>query len=174
MNDMDELFPRIQKSIENLIEDEEGNIPGKKLVVLGTMIVVLGSLLSFDVFAKHRSHSSHKSHSSHSSGSGGHGSHSSHESHTSHVSGETYGTHSNVATHGSHSNHANHASHSSESHYNNADASTGLHSNTSVITPDESISVADVSGILTPQNNYIAPVEGTLNTAVSIPDEVKN
>ena len=91
-----------------------------------------------------------------------------------HVSGETYGTHSNVATPGSHSNHANHASHSSESHYNNADASTGLHSNTSVITPDESISVADVSGILTPQNNYIAPVEGTLNTAVSIPDEVKN
>ena len=42
---MDELFPKFQKSIENLIEDEEGNIPGKKLLVLGTMIVVLGSLM---------------------------------------------------------------------------------------------------------------------------------
>ena len=35
MNNMDELFPKFQKSIENLIEDEEGNIPGKKLLVLG-------------------------------------------------------------------------------------------------------------------------------------------
>ena len=54
MNNMDELFPKFQKSIENLIEDEEGNIPGKKLLVLGTMIVVLGSLMQMDVFAGHR------------------------------------------------------------------------------------------------------------------------
>ena len=86
MNNMDELFPKFQKSIENLIEDEEGNIPGKKLLVLGTMIVVLGSLMQMDVFAGHRSHSSHKSHSSHSSGSSGHGNHGSHESHASHAS----------------------------------------------------------------------------------------
>lgn len=53
MNNMDELFPKFQKSIENLIEDEEGNIPGKKLLVLGTMIVVLGSLMQMEVFAGH-------------------------------------------------------------------------------------------------------------------------
>lgn len=95
---MDDLFPTIKKNIENLIEDEEGNIPGKKLLMLGTMMVILGSLMSVDVFAKHGSHGSHKSHSSHSSGSHGnshsnHGSHSSHESHQSHTS------HSNTASH---------------------------------------------------------------------------
>lgn len=170
-----DFFPKLERSLEDFLYEEEGNITRNKMVMVGSLVLVLSLLMYDEVFAGHRSHSSHSSHRSHSSGSGGgHGSHSSHESHTSHVSGVTYGTHSNVATHGSHSNHANHASHSSESHYNNADASTGLHSNTSVITPDELISVADVSGILTPQNNYIAPVEGTLNTAVSIPDEVKN
>lgn len=56
MNKMDELFPKFQKNIENLIEDEEGNIPGSKLLMLGTMIIVLGSLLSVDAFAGHRSH----------------------------------------------------------------------------------------------------------------------
>ena len=59
MNNMDELFPSLKRSLENLIEDEEGNIPGKKLLALGTMVVILGSLMSMDVFAGHRSHSSH-------------------------------------------------------------------------------------------------------------------
>ena len=59
---MDSLFPEIKKNIENLIEDEEGNIPGKKLLMLGTMMVILGNLLSIDAFAAHRSHSSHVSH----------------------------------------------------------------------------------------------------------------
>ena len=68
---MDELFPKIQRSIETLIEDEEGNIPGNKLLALGTMILILGTLFPLQAFADHRSHSSHKSHSSHSSGSGG-------------------------------------------------------------------------------------------------------
>ncbi|MEI3319570.1 MAG: His-Xaa-Ser repeat protein HxsA3 [Eubacterium sp.] len=46
----------IKKNIENLIEDEEGDIPGKKLLMLGTMMVILGNLLSIDAFAAHRSH----------------------------------------------------------------------------------------------------------------------
>ena len=54
MNNMDELFPSLKRSLENLIEDEEGNIPGKKLLALGTMVVILGSLMSMDVFAGHR------------------------------------------------------------------------------------------------------------------------
>lgn len=119
MNNMDELFPKFQKSIENLIEDEEGNIPGKKLLVLGTMIVVLGSLMQMDVFAGHRSHSSHKSHSSHSSGSSGHGNHGSHESHASHASHSDHGSHSNT-----HSSHASHTSHSNTSAHSNSSYSS--------------------------------------------------
>jgi len=102
---MDDLFPKFQKSIENLIEDEEGNIPGKKLLVLGTMMVVLGTLLNMDAFAVHSSHSvhgSHDSHTSHASGSEGsqgsqdtHTNHSSHESHVSHTSHSNTSSHSN-------------------------------------------------------------------------------
>lgn len=36
---MNSKFPEFRKSIENLIEDEEGNIPGKKLLMLGTMMI---------------------------------------------------------------------------------------------------------------------------------------
>ena len=116
MNNMDELFPKFQKSIENLIEDEEGNIPGKKLLVLGTMIVVLGSLMQMEVFAGHRSHSSHKSHSSHSSGTSGHGNHGSHESHASHTSHSDHGSHSNThSSHASHTSHSNTSSHPTKS-----------------------------------------------------------
>lgn len=110
--DMNNLFPEFQKSLENLIEDEEGTIPGKKLLTLGTMVIILSSLLSVDAFAGHRSHSSHTSHSSHSSGSGGHGSHSSHESHQSHESHSNHGSHSNHSNHSSHSSYSNVGSHS--------------------------------------------------------------
>lgn len=95
---MDNLFPEIKKNIENLIEDEEGNIPGKKLLMLGTMMVVLGNLLSIDAFAAHRSHSSHVSHSSHGSGSTGY-SHSNHGSHESHISHQSHTSHANTSTH---------------------------------------------------------------------------
>ena len=39
------LFPTIQKSLESLIEDEEGNIPAGKLLTIGTLIVLLSSVL---------------------------------------------------------------------------------------------------------------------------------
>ena len=106
---MDDLFPRIQKSIETLIEDEEGNIPGKKLLMLGTMVIILGSLFPMDVLADHRSHRSHSSHSSHSSGSHRSGGHESHVSHVSHQSHTSSGTHSNHASHTSHSNTGSHS-----------------------------------------------------------------
>ncbi|CUP20552.1 Uncharacterised protein [Catenibacterium mitsuokai] len=92
------MFPKFKKNISDLIEDEEGNIPGNKLLMLGTMIVVLGSMMQMDaVQAVHGSHKSHASHQSGSSGSHGNANHSSHRSHSSHSS---------------HSNHSNHASHS--------------------------------------------------------------
>ncbi len=100
MNNADGLFPKFAKSIENLIEDEEGSIPGNKLLLLGTMVIVLGNLLAIDAYAAHRSHSSHKSHSSHSSHSlGSHGSHGNHGSHESHVSHQSHTSHSNTASH---------------------------------------------------------------------------
>ena len=33
-----ELFPKVKKSINDLIDDEEGNIPRSKLVVIGSTI----------------------------------------------------------------------------------------------------------------------------------------
>lgn len=97
MNNIDNIFPKIKKNIDALIEDEEGNVPGNKLLMLGTMIIVLGSMLTIDAYAAHRSHSSHVSHSSHSSGS--HGSHSNHGSHESHVSHVSHTSHSNTSSH---------------------------------------------------------------------------
>ncbi len=100
MNNTDGLFPQIKRNIENLIEDEEGSIPGRSLLMLGTMVVILGTLLANEALAAHGSHSSHRSHSSHSSHSSGshsnHSNHSSHESHTSHIS---HTSHSNTSTH---------------------------------------------------------------------------
>ena len=130
---MDNLFPSFAKSIESLIEDEEGNIPGNKLLMLGTMVIILGSLLSSEVFAAHRSHSSHSSHSSHRSSShSSHGSHSSHESHSNHGSHSNHSNHGSHSSHGSHSNHSNHGSHSSHqshtSHSNTVSHSNSLYS----------------------------------------------
>ena len=84
MINMKDLFPKIKNDLVNLIEDEEGNVPGKKLLALGTMVVILGSIMTMN-FTGHSSHKSHSSHSSSSglSGSSYHGSHSSHSSHSS-------------------------------------------------------------------------------------------
>lgn len=98
MNDMSDLFPKLKKNIENLIEDEEGNIPGSKLLMLGTMVIILGSIMSIDALAAHSSHVSHSSHTSHSSGTTTY-SHSNHASHTSHTSHVSHTSHSNTASH---------------------------------------------------------------------------
>lgn len=99
----DSIFPHINEGIENFLFDEEGNIPRSKIIAIGSMLVVMGILMTEDIYAAHRSHSTHSSHSSHISSS--HSSHYTHSSHSSHVSS----THS---THSSHSDHASHASHS--------------------------------------------------------------
>ena len=99
-----DLFPKVKKSINDLIDDEEGNIPRSKLVVIGSTIMLMGMIMGIDVYATHRSHSSHTSHSStsyhrshvsHTSARGGHGSHSNaHSSHSSHAN-----THSSAPAH---------------------------------------------------------------------------
>lgn len=82
-------FPHVQKTVDDFLSDEEGNIPMSKVLTIGSMIMILGILFAEDVFAEHSSHRSHSSHSSHSSGGGGYGhsSHVSHSSHSSHQSG---------------------------------------------------------------------------------------
>lgn len=90
------LFPKIQRGLTDFLYEEEGNIPRSKMLMVGSMVLLLGILYAQDAFAAHRSHSSHKSHSSHRSGSGSHVSHQSHQSHQSHVSG-SHSSHSNTA-----------------------------------------------------------------------------
>mgnify|MGYP007092389825 CR=1 FL=1 len=99
----DSIFPHINESIENFLFDEEGNIPRSKIIAIGSMLVVMGILMTEDIYAAHRTHSTHRTHSSHRNN--GHTTHYSHTTHSSHVS-STHSTHSN------HSNHASHASHS--------------------------------------------------------------
>lgn len=77
-------FPHVAKSITQFLDDEEGNISRSKLLSIGSMMIIMGVLMSTDAFAAHRSHSSH---SSHVSGSSSY--HGSHVSHVSHVSSST-------------------------------------------------------------------------------------
>lgn len=101
MNNVDEIFPTLKRSVEDLIEDEEGGVPASRLLMLGAMAVVLSTLFAVDAYAAHRSHSSHRSHASHQSGASGHGnvSHGSHESHQSHSSHVSHTSHSNTGAH---------------------------------------------------------------------------
>lgn len=104
----DIIFPHIQKSIDDFLYDEEGNIPINKVLTIGSMLLILGLVMSDDAFAGHSSHRSHSSHSSHSSYSGGgHSSHASHQSSSDGYSGRdasTRGSTSSTQTHSSHNN----------------------------------------------------------------------
>ena len=109
-------IPQIDKSIKDLIKDEEGSVPRSRLVTIGSMIILMGLLTSIDAYAghsSHRSHSSHSSHTSHSSSSY----HRSHVSHTSHTS-STHGSHSN--SHGSHASHSSHINSNTNSFHLNS------------------------------------------------------
>lgn len=129
-----ELFPKVKKSINDLIDDEEGNIPRSKLVVIGSTIMLMGMIMGIDVYATHRSHTSHSSHSSTSY----------HRSHVSHTSARGGGSHSNHSSHSSHSN--THSSHSSHSSHANTHSSAPAHANTHSSAP------AHVNSNTTPQH----------------------
>lgn len=101
MVDRTDIFPKIEKSLVDFINDEDGNITRNRLVSIGSMILLM-SILSFDdVFAAHSSHSSHVSHTSHSSTSyiRDHTNHSSHSDHQSHSSHSSHTSHSNTSSH---------------------------------------------------------------------------
>lgn len=61
-------FPDIPKSISDYLYEEEGNITRNKLLMVGSLSVVLSVLFALEADAGHGSHKSHKSHTSHSSG----------------------------------------------------------------------------------------------------------
>lgn len=96
-------FPDFKKSIEDYLYEEEGNITRNKLLMVGSLALIMSCLFALDVSAGHSSHRSHSSHSSHRSGSSGHYSHSSHESHQ---SGTSHSSHSSAA-HSNYSEHSN-------------------------------------------------------------------
>ena len=113
----EEIFPKIQKNISDFLNEEEGNISRSKVIMVGSIMVILGAILADSIIAsaKHGSHGSHGS-------QGSHGSHAS-SAHSSHISGES---HSN---HYSHESHASHASHVSSTHSSYTyDTDTSIHS----------------------------------------------
>lgn len=87
----DSRFPRlpdIQKSIEDFLLDEEGNITRNKILLMGSMMILMSLVLTTSVFAGHSSHASHASHESHSSSA----THSSHSNTSVPPGGSTPGT----------------------------------------------------------------------------------
>lgn len=108
-------FPSIQKSVEDFIYDEDGNITRNKLVSIGTMIMVMAIVSAMNADAVHSSHRSHSSHVSHSSTSYI-------RSHSNHVSHSDHGSH---ASHASHTSHSNTSSHSNSLYSSEGDVSYG-------------------------------------------------
>ena len=149
MNDNEKpVFPQVKKTIDKLIEDEDGSIPAGKLLTIGTLVIIMAGLLSIDVFAKHGSHSSHSSHASHSSSSY-HGSHS--NSHSSHS--QYHGSH---ASHGSHTSHSNTTSHSNANYSASGDYSTPTAPSASTIS-GKTISTPEVLSNTTSGNGMVVP-----------------
>lgn len=132
-------FPEIKKSIQNYLYEEEGNITRNKLLMVGSLAVVMSVLFALDAEAGHRSHSSHSSHRSSSHGSG----HESHVSHQSHQSGSGHSSHSS----------SSHSSHSSGSTAH----SSAAHSNTSA-----AVTMPTYPEVLVPQQTHDTPAMGTL------------
>ncbi len=167
---MDELFPQIKKKIEYLIEDEEGNIPGNRLLTLGTLVVLLGILLGPDAFAAHRSHRSHSSHRSHRS-SNTHRSHSSHANHSNHSSHYSHSSHESHSSVNVHSNHSSSATQTSPIIHSN-DASESISHNVPSVEKPYVPPAYEVPGIsVPPVSTYTEPFSLLeVNDVIEIPN----
>lgn len=134
-------FPSIHKTIDDFINDEDGNITRSQLVTIGAMILVMSIMSSIDAYAKHGSHRSHGSHGSHSSTSYI-------RSHTNHGSHSDHGSHE---SHSSHTSHSNTASHSNSLYSAEGDVSYGpsVSSIPSVTSGSQSNSPYTVEGVIT-------------------------
>ena len=139
-------FPKIKKTICDFLSEEDGSMTRKKVVAIGSILLIMSLLTPVDAYAKHVSHSSHVS---------GDGIHS--NSHSSHASAVTQ-----------HSNHA--------SHYSTTATTTVTTTTTSSTTPTTTTTTAattvpdlkSVQLIHTPQET---PEIGTgVEASVYIPD----
>jgi hypothetical protein len=140
------LVPNVRRSIADFLYDEEATIPRSRLLIVGSVMVVLAVLMNIqDAFAVHRSHSSHSSHKSHSS----------HESHSSHSN---------------HSNHANHQNATPKPTPKPTPTATPHASHNSYVSTSRShFSVPDApSGISDPSLNITAPSTETIPDGVSV------
>lgn len=148
-------FEKLHDSITQFLFEEEGNITRNKVLVMGSMMILMGIIFVQEAFAghsSHRSHSSHSSHKSHSSGRGGHSSHSSHVSHTSHTSSSTHSSHSST-THSNAAPHSNVATpHSNAAPHSNVAPPPPPHSN---------IVLPDISSIPVPETPTALPILST-------------
>ena len=52
-----DFFPKLERSLEDFLYEEEGNITRNKMVMVGSLVLVLSLLMYDEVFAGHRSHS---------------------------------------------------------------------------------------------------------------------
>lgn len=139
-------FPSVQKTIEDFINDDDGNITRSQMVTIGTLVLVMSIMSAIDAYAKHSSHGSHGSHQSHSS--------------TSYIR-----THSN---HGSHSDHGSHQSHSSHtSHSNTASHSNSRYSSEGDVTYGPSVSTIPGIAAVTRSNSSMSPSDAATTDSVT-------
>ena len=145
-------FPDIPKSISAYLYEEEGNITRNKLLMIGSLSVVLNVLFTLEADAGHGSHKSHKSHNSHLSGARtntnstqGIISHSNNSNGTAyHINSIKRGQHHSHRSHYSrtpaHGSHQSHVSGSVPSHTNTTPPAHSNHSNSfpKVLVPQKS------------------------------------
>lgn len=59
-------IPKIKRSIEDFVTEEDGSILRNKVIAIGSIMVIMGLLmLPDDAYAAHSSHKSHSSHARH-------------------------------------------------------------------------------------------------------------
>ena len=51
-------FPKIKKTICDFLSEEDGSMTRKKVVAIGSILLIMSLLTPVDAYAKHRSHSS--------------------------------------------------------------------------------------------------------------------
>lgn len=159
---MSDKFPKIKKSIQDFFDDEDGSITRNKVLVIGGMVIILGMLLSDEVYAAHRTHYTHRTHSSHRTSNNKHGSHSSHSS--------SHSTHSDHYTHSSHSSHTSHISYTENSNYGSTNTSSGR--DWPALSDIQSIEVPSSANIATSAASEITALLNTISnpeTGTQIP-----
>lgn len=186
-------FPDIPKSISNYLYEEEGNITRNRLLMVGSMAVIMSVLFALEADAGHGSHVSHGSHSDHTSHysghSSGHGSHNSHASSTAHSShgssshsnhSSSVASHSNTAHSSQHSSHTSHSSHvnsrpshgdhgSHASHHSNAIVPSTL---PQVLVPQATNNTVLPTSIVLPQLPQISDVPDTVAPTFSVVETI--